>query len=177
VSLIIRSLQLADARDIASLHIETWRDTYRGLLPDSQLDALNLERSTANWERSLANPQLQNRLANFGVFRNEVLLGFGGAGDPREVWGYDSELWAINIPKRFQKQGVGKALLMACVQHAVTLAARNMYLYCVIGNDNAMQFYHRFGAVDSDRIKVGEGYQERALVWDDLHALSRSLSG
>ncbi len=69
----------------------------------------------------------------------------------------------------------GKAMIRASVQHALNFGARNMYLYCVIGNDNAMQFYHHLGAVDSDRIKVSDGYQDRALVWNDLEALARRL--
>lgn len=176
MSIIVRPLQVTDARSVASIHIDAWRDTYQGLLPDSRLAALDLERSHANWQRSLADTQPKNGLANFGAFREGELLGFAGAGLPREDWGYDSELWAINIPKRFQKIGVGKALLQACVQHCLSLSARNMYLYCVIGNDNAMRFFHHFGAIDTDRIKPDEGCQTRALVWDDLHALSRALS-
>ncbi|HYX37083.1 MAG TPA: GNAT family N-acetyltransferase [Oligoflexus sp.] len=175
MSLIVRPLQPADALAVATLHIQTWLDTYHGLLPDSQLNGLNLERSHANWQRSLSDSTQPKSLQSVGAFREGELLGFASAGQPREVWGYDSELWAINVPSRFQKMGVGYVLMKACVQHCLQQNARNMYLYCVIGNDNAMQFYHRFGAIESERIKVCEGYRERALVWDDLHALSRAL--
>ncbi|WP_176736550.1 GNAT family N-acetyltransferase [Oligoflexus tunisiensis] len=175
MTLVVRPLMLEDAAATARLHNETWRDTYRGLMPDSRLDALDDARTELNWRRILTEENPKNRLANFGVFRDGELLGFGSAGAPREDWGYESELWVINIPRRFQKMGAGKALMQACVQHALGLAAQNMYLYCMIGNDNAMQFYHHLGAVDTDRIKAGDGYQERALVWDDLNALAARL--
>jgi GNAT superfamily N-acetyltransferase len=175
MTLIIRPLELADARAAASLHIETWLDTYRGLLPDSELDALNLNDSLAKWNRILNQSDPKMRLLSVGAFQSGELVGIAGAGMPRDSWGYDSELWAINIPKRFQKMGAGKALLRACVQHALSFGAGNMYLYCLVGNDNAMQFYHHLGAVDTERIKMHEGSQERALVWNDLRVLAQGL--
>lgn len=176
MAVIVRPLELADAQAAAALHIETWLDSYRGLLPDSQLDALNLEASIAQWIRILTQSDPKYQLLSAGAFRNGELIGIAGAGRPRESWGYDSELWAINIPKRFQKMGAGKALVRACVQHVLNFGARNMYLYCLIGNDNAMQFYHHLGAVDTDRVKPGDGCQERALVWTDVPSLAKRLA-
>jgi ribosomal protein S18 acetylase RimI-like enzyme len=175
MTLIVRSLRLDDAAAIGRIHNETWRDTYRGLMPDSRLDALDDARAELNWKRILSEENAQKHLANFGAFRDGELLGFGSVGGPREDWGYDSELWAVNIPRRFQKMGVGKAMMQACVKHALGFAARNMYLYCMIGNDNAMQFYRHLGAVETNRINEDKGCQERALVWDDLNALAARL--
>lgn len=175
MAVIVRRLELADAEAAAALHIETWLDTYRGLIPDSRLDALNLKDSLANWNRILTQSDSRYQLFNAGAFQEGKLVGIAGCGKPREDWGYDSELWAINVPKRYQHIGAGKAMIRACVQHALSFGARNMYLYCLIGNDNAMQFYHYLGAVDTDRIKVSDGHQDRALVWNDLPALARRL--
>ncbi len=175
MTVIVRPLELADAEAAASLHIETWLDTYRGLVPDSRLDALNLKDSLDLWNRILTQSDPRHQRLDVGAFQNGELVGIAGCGKPRENWGYDSELWAINVPKRCQRLGAGKAMMRACVQHALNIGARNLYLYCVIGNDNAMQFYHHLGAVDSDRIKVSDGYEDRALVWNDLEALARRL--
>lgn len=172
----LRPLQLADAASVASLHIETWRDTYRGLMPDATLDALNLQEYEDRWKRILSQNDGNMRLVNIGAFQDNVLLGFAAAGPPREAWGYESELWVINIPKRFQKMGVGKALLKACLDHVLTLGAKNMYLSCMVGNTNAENFYKKMGAIPTQRISQDDGYQERAWVWDDLATLALKLA-
>lgn len=171
MTIVIRPLAQADAPAVAALHIETWRDTYRGLMPDEKLDGLSVEVFTERWNKSLQQPNPHENLLTLGAFRNDVLLGFAGAGRPREDWGYQSELWAVNIPKRFQKAGVGKLLVKHCVEYCLSLAAKNMYLYCMMGNKNAEQFYQYLGAVATDRIKPGDGYQEQAWVWGDLAQL------
>jgi ribosomal protein S18 acetylase RimI-like enzyme len=175
-TLTIRPLTLADVAAAASLHIETWRDTYRGLMPDSKLDALNLQEYEARWKRILGQKDSSINPLNLGAFQGNTLLGFAAAGRPRESWGYDSELWVINIPKRFQKMGVGKALLKACLQHVLTFDAKNMYLYCLVGNTNAENFYRNMGAMPAQRISQDDGYQEQAWVWDDLTTLARILA-
>jgi ribosomal protein S18 acetylase RimI-like enzyme len=174
-TLTIRPLELADAAAIASLHIETWRDTYRGLMPDSKLDALNVQEYESGWNRILSQKDSPTSPLTLGAFQGSILLGIASAGRPRESWGYDSELWAINIPKRFQKMGAGKAMLRACVQHVQTFNAKNMYLYCVLGNTNAENFYRKMGAMPTQRISQDDGYQERAWVWDDLSKLVKIL--
>jgi GNAT superfamily N-acetyltransferase len=167
---------LDDASAVAALHIETWRDTYRGIIPDSKLDALNQKDSESTWMRILTQGDPKWCLQSIGAFQNGELLGIAGAGKPREDWGYDSELWAVNVPRRFQKRGAGKALVRDCVRHALSFGARSMYLYCAIGNENAMQFYRYFGAVDSDHIVARDGYREQAMIWGDLEALARRLT-
>jgi GNAT superfamily N-acetyltransferase len=169
-------LTLDDVSAAAALHIETWLDTYRGIIPDSKLDALNQKDFESNWIRILTQSDPKWCLLSLGAFDKGELLGIAGAGKPRENWGYDSELWAVNVPRRFQKRGAGKALVRDCVGHALSLGAHAMYLYCAVGNENAMQFYRYLGARASDRIVPREGYQEQAMVWDDLKALARRLT-
>jgi len=43
---------LADAAGIAKVHVDTWRATYAGLVPDAHLANLHYERSTEFWQRN-----------------------------------------------------------------------------------------------------------------------------
>jgi hypothetical protein len=43
-----------DARAIAQVRIDAWRTTYRGMIPDAYLAAMNVDESEAMWRRVLA---------------------------------------------------------------------------------------------------------------------------
>jgi hypothetical protein len=45
----IRRARPADAPAIARVRIDSWRSTYRGIMPDAYLDGMQVEASTALW--------------------------------------------------------------------------------------------------------------------------------
>ena len=47
--MVVRIAKAADAPKIAHIHVETWRTAYRGQIPDTVLDAPDVERRTALW--------------------------------------------------------------------------------------------------------------------------------
>src|SRR3954471_10567694 len=49
----IRPAVPAAAAAIAAVHVRTWQGAYRGVLPDEHLDALDVARWTAGWQRLL----------------------------------------------------------------------------------------------------------------------------
>src|SRR5438445_968682 len=51
---VIRRATVADAGVIAAVRIDSWRATYRGIIPDDYLDGMKIEDSTAIWSRILA---------------------------------------------------------------------------------------------------------------------------
>src|SRR6185437_11184185 len=70
--LTIRPANPADAPAIAQIHVDTWRAAYRGLMPDSVLDALDVERRAAFWKERLAH----NRGVAFVAWEAERIIGF-----------------------------------------------------------------------------------------------------
>src|SRR5882672_9018885 len=49
----IRPAMLADVDAIAAIHVDAWRETYRGLLPDSLLEQLSIPARAEQWRRAL----------------------------------------------------------------------------------------------------------------------------
>jgi hypothetical protein len=45
----IRQATMAEVAAIASVHVESWRTTYKGLLPDGYLANLTYERREPRW--------------------------------------------------------------------------------------------------------------------------------
>jgi GNAT superfamily N-acetyltransferase len=171
--MIVRPLVLADAPSAAIIHVDAWHDTYRGLMPDADLDAFHVMERTEFWTMELSQPNPNNNVLRVGAFEHDKLLGIAGGGRPRDELGFDSELWGVNIPKRFQKRGAGKRLMLAIVDYCLSIGANNMYLWCIGGNTNAMDFYSYLGAVDTVYRKKDD---HRCLGWNSLETLRESLA-
>ena len=53
----IRPAIPADARPIAEVHVRTWQEAYRGIVPDAVLDALDVDDRERRWKHEwLATP-------------------------------------------------------------------------------------------------------------------------
>jgi hypothetical protein len=50
---VIRPAVVSDAVGLAHVHIESWRRTYKGIVPDDYLANLSLESRVQNWQRYL----------------------------------------------------------------------------------------------------------------------------
>jgi ribosomal protein S18 acetylase RimI-like enzyme len=52
----VRPASAADAARISNVHVESWQTAYRGLVPQSILDGLSIERRSDFWSRRLLEP-------------------------------------------------------------------------------------------------------------------------
>ena len=57
--MIIREATHADIPAIARLHVDSWRTTYKGILPDEFLADLNYEMRERQWQRTLSEEGLE----------------------------------------------------------------------------------------------------------------------
>lgn len=51
--MIIRRAIISDAPGIAKVHVDSWRTTYKGIIPQSFLDGLSYEQRTKLWENNI----------------------------------------------------------------------------------------------------------------------------
>lgn len=52
--MIIRKAKLDDATGIAKVHVDSWKSTYKGIIPDDFLNNLSYERRTELWKKNIA---------------------------------------------------------------------------------------------------------------------------
>ena len=157
-SLAIRPATPADAPAIATVRVDSWRATYRGLIPDAYLDGMKVEASTALWDRVLnAGP---NRTSVFVAVHDDVVIGFA-AGNPlaEPRHGADSELSAVYLRPEFQHAGVGHRLVGAVVDAQRAQGATAMIVWVIAGNKPARRFYEALG---------GELVAEQPFQWDGM---------
>lgn len=163
----IRDLQASDATPVARLHVQTWHDTYPQMMPPEMLARMTFENMSAFWQKELARAEQWPQ--NFGVENEKSeLLGWCALGKARAAKMKGLELWAINIPKVYQKLGVGKTLLLEAMHRTRAAGENAMHLWVLDKNQNAIDFYLRFGAVLTNEEKVERGVREIAMEWSDL---------
>ena len=102
----IRPAMPADAAAIAHVHIESWKTTYPGIVPEAGIASLREEDSRQRWRQRL-------EAADLPIFVSESESGVFGflAGGPirQPVGDYDGELYALYLLKTHQRQGAGRA--------------------------------------------------------------------
>ncbi|SFB12930.1 Ribosomal protein S18 acetylase RimI [Collimonas sp. OK607] len=155
---VIRRATIADAGVIAAVRIDSWRTTYRGIIPDDYLDGMKIEESTAIWSRILS---ATSNAAN--VFVAEVdgeVLGFAaGMTLAQAKLGFDSELTAIYLEPSVQRAGIGRKLVAHVAAALASAGANNMLVWVLANNRPARQFYEMLGA---------ELLAEQPFSWDGL---------
>ena len=155
---VIRPAASADAAAIAQLRIDAWRATYRGMMPDAYLDAMNLSDSAAFWERILLSG---SPLASVYVAIDAGrMIGFAAANrrDPPKL-GFDAELSAIYLATDRKRQGIGRRLVAAVAAAQRERGATGMLTWVIAKNQGARAFYERLG---------GELLIEQPFQWDGL---------
>ena len=58
LALSLRQARPSDAADLARIYIESWQDTYAGILPNSLLAAMSVKTHTARWQSQLRSQSL-----------------------------------------------------------------------------------------------------------------------
>jgi len=174
----IRDATPADARAIASIHIDVWRTTYRGHFPDALLDGLELERWTAQRERRLreAAPDEVTLVAERGT----EVVGFAMAGPARDTDPAMGEVYAIYVRDAAQRAGAGRALLSEAARRLDAFGLRGLLIWVLRENAKGRSFYERMGGrAERERPYeiAGATITETGYVWDDTTVLRSRSSG
>jgi GNAT superfamily N-acetyltransferase len=168
-----REAQPGDAEAIAQLHANSWRQTYRGMMPDAFLDGDVVADRLQVWHDRLAHdrPEQFVCLAEDGA----NLVGFICAiGNEDPVWG--SFIENMHVAQAYKRQGIGTELMQAA---AVWLKGRHadlgVYLWAIEANDAARRFYERLGGAHvgtRDRLDPAGGSAPNCrYVWANPAAL------
>jgi GNAT superfamily N-acetyltransferase len=166
----IRAAVQTDAYGIAQVHVESWRTTYAGILPDAYLAGLDQSLRTRLWQEWLAGPT-----AIFVAERDGLVVGFAHAGPNREpTESCDAELYALYLLKEAQGIGIGTALLRATATELVARNFKGMAVW-VLEQNRSRMFYERTGAyltatkvIEIGGVKLMEVY----YAWPDLAKLT-----
>ncbi|HRJ65864.1 MAG TPA: GNAT family N-acetyltransferase, partial [Alphaproteobacteria bacterium] len=128
----IRQAAAADAAAIAAVHVQSWRESYQGIVPESHLAGLEVVERTQRWHG-----QLETLESPSAVFIARPAGGAGGAacgfiscGAARERFeGYAGEVYALYLLKSAQGTGLGRRLFDTARQSLAGCGINGLYLW------------------------------------------------
>ena len=158
MSITIRNAIPADAGMIASIHVASWRATYRGMLDDAFLEALTPDHRLGMWERLLGSGQMD--VVVLVAERDGEVAGFASYGPQSNAAGSDPslELYTIYLRPAMERQGIGSRLIRAVEEGMANRGATSGCLWVHRGNAKARQFYEA-------RHWQGSGKQRTVTLW------------
>lgn len=166
----IRMAGLEDAVGIATVHVASWRETYRGMIPDEFLNNLSIQRRTAQWENSLSDPAHTYHRAFVAVMDGQI-VGFANYGYAIETASdFRGELFAIYLLKSAHGRGIGGGLIRAAAGGLHDMGAESMLVW-VLKENPTRKFYEHFGGeyLREKPIEIGGALvMEVAYGWREL---------
>jgi ribosomal protein S18 acetylase RimI-like enzyme len=175
VSVLIFPAGPSDAEDLARVHVTSWRETYRGLLPDAFLARMSEAAHARRFARSLIHPQ-PNEVTLVAADRYG-LCGYAAGGPSRSRAKGEAEIATLYVLRAAQGRGLGGRLMADMARVLAAQGATSLMISVLRENLHARGFYEHLGGVpDPARREPGPGGQllyEVAYRWADITSLAR----
>ncbi|TCP18025.1 acetyltransferase (GNAT) family protein [Scopulibacillus darangshiensis] len=156
-----------DALGVARVQVDSWKTTYKNIVPDEYLEQMTYESREKKWK------DIISKQAVFVAENNKgEIVGFSNAGKERtgKYPDYKGELYAIYILKEYQGKGIGKLLLKPVVEY---LKEKNIFSMTVwvLEKNKSRLFYEHLGAREIEGVRIeimGKRLNELAYGWKDI---------
>ncbi|QKE72032.1 GNAT family N-acetyltransferase [Arthrobacter citreus] len=160
----IRNAALTDASGIAKVHVDSWKTTYKNIMPDDFLQKLSYDQRTDSWNKNLS----EEGTYVFVAENNEgEIIGFATCGK-REENKIDSsgDLTSIYLLEEYQGNGIGKKLMEQLFNQFEKLGINRVFVE-VLEDNKTRFFYEYYGAklLKSEKIKIA-GAELNLLVYE-----------
>jgi ribosomal protein S18 acetylase RimI-like enzyme len=167
IPLIIRKANQSDAIGIARVHVDSWRTTYKDIIPSEFLEKLSYEQRTALWNRNISK---EDHYVFVAVSTDGEIVGFADCGKREANNLKDTcDLTSIYLLKEYQGKGVGKQLLKALFNQFEKLKVNKVFVE-VLEENKTRFFYEYYGARLLRKNKISIAGTELALLiyeWDN----------
>ena len=161
----------ADAEALARVHVQSWRETYRTLLPDAFLARMSEAGFTRRFRRDLS----QAGVVLLAAAERSGIVGYAMGGPSRRGAPGEAEVSLLYILRAAQGAGLGRALLQGAARALADEGAQSLMISVLRENARARRFYeHLGGEAEPARREPGPGGQllfEVAYRWADIRSL------
>ncbi|UCH72748.1 MAG: GNAT family N-acetyltransferase [Rhodospirillales bacterium] len=167
---LIRRAGPGDAAAIAALHLSSWRDVYRGILPDSYLDGPAPRERQEYWASVLAATSGGLVLAAASAREIVGFIAVSCGGEP----GYDAVIDSLHVARSARGAGLGRRLMGRAAALLLADGLQSVCLRVYDANRAALRFYRRLGGrPDGSGIDpfAGADMPDTRLGWPDLGVL------
>lgn len=162
-----------DAPDLARIHIAAWRETYRGLLPDSYLDRMSLPVHARRFHASLMSTRPNE--ATLAAADRDGLVGYAAGGPSRSRIEGEAEITTLYVLRAAQGRGLGRRLVEDLDRVFQANGASSLMISVLRDNLPARRFYeHLGGEAEAPRREPGPGgvTYEVSYRWPEIGMLT-----
>ena len=138
----IAPARLEDCREVARIHVDSWRVAYAGIVEPGYLAALSIDRREAMWRDAVRTGSPRLLLAR----TDESINGWVAFGPCRDADAQGAgEIWALYVDPPYWSAGVGRRLLQSAVEGLAAGGFRTASLWVISDNRRALRFYTAAG--------------------------------
>ncbi len=176
----LRPARPGDAAAIAKVHVETWRATYAGIVPDAYLVSMTESNQALQWNHTIRRAAAPEAIlaAESADVPGGRIVGFGSCGRARGRPG-SGEIFTLYVAPDWQGRGIGRLLLEGLIVRLHESGLSEAVLW-VLSDNPARFFYEGLGgrrfAERKERF-AGVDLDEAAYAWRDLGAWLAARNG
>jgi GNAT superfamily N-acetyltransferase len=163
----------ADAEALARVHVTSWRETYKGLLPDAFLARMSEPGFARRFAREMTRADAPLTLAAADRFG---LVGYASGGPSRRGVAGEAEIAVLYVLRTAQGRGVGRELLTRAARALRDQGHTSLMISVLRENFHARGFYeHLGGQAEPARREPGPGgtmLWEIAYRWADIRQVT-----
>ena len=179
LALSVRTARPEDAADLARIYIESWQDTYAGVISHTLLGAMSLRTHTTRWQATIKGMERHSGTVLVAEEPQFGVIGLCSLGRARDGGcGYDGEVYTLYVDPAFLGRGTGRALLTGAFEAFKDRKMRSCLIWAHARN-NACFFYEAMGgrrvATRTTRL-MGELTPEIGFGWKRLTARKQARS-
>jgi L-amino acid N-acyltransferase YncA len=175
LALSIRQARPADAAAVARVYIDSWHDTYPGVLSKELLCSMTPRGQAARWLASIS----RKELVLVAEHDRQGIVAMASAGAVRDRGlGFDGEVFTLYVDPSHFGCGAGRQLLTGTFSELRKRGFRSCVIWAHAKN-NARFFYEAMGGrlvAERTARMMGDAVPEVAFGWKTLALTERSIA-
>lgn len=160
----VRRARISDAPELATIFADSWRNTYRGVIPHNHLENMIRRRGASRWRSSIRAGEMVLLIEYEG--KN---VGYATCGTARSRGAHKGEIYEIYLLPDYQGVGFGQYLFEACRFRLDERRLKGLIVWALSENSGAVNFYWQLGGrplVSAYERIGGVRLEKIAFSWD-----------
>ncbi|MGC9458229.1 GNAT family N-acetyltransferase [Vibrio genomosp. F10] len=154
----LRKAVQTDAREIAQIHVNSWKSAFDGLMPADYINGFTVSLRVDEWQKTIRNNTETVVVAERG---NKVVgfMSYFASPEGAEI----IELSKLYLCPSVYGQRLGSRFLTHLEQESQALGTKTIKLYVLDNNEAAIQFYSKHGFEFADGF-MSEEFEGSVIV-------------
>lgn len=175
-----REATLSDLNEIIKVNVDTWKNTYQGIISEEYLQSLSYNNKETNWRQRLEKSSSEE-IIYLAETDSKEIVGFAFAALKKDdfsinlpqIESFTGQLCAIYVIKDYQRKNIGTQLVKLVVKYFLANNVKSMMVWVLKENPSRI-FYKKLGGkfITEQPLEIGrETYIEIAYGWENIEVI------